>query len=134
MRPAAMVPPTRQARIHELEMQLQSHVHGIDLVIKDEELRRLKASNLILCHEIASLQDRVAQRDASIKNLTSRHDNTKTALEASQKACREHEKTIRRHERDVLKLKVSGLFIYLSIYFLHCSINESQLTDGPSPR
>jgi chromosome segregation ATPase len=100
-----MAPQTRLAKIQELETKHQSHIHEIDLVVKDEECRRLRVSSHFLRNEISSLQDQVAQKDKDMQGLAAREVKTRAALNTAQAACQTQEKCLKQQERDGAKLE-----------------------------
>jgi septal ring factor EnvC (AmiA/AmiB activator) len=94
------------SKTHDLELQYQQACHQVELVAKDEEARRMKLQILQHRDENAALQDSVAQKDASIDQLSEKCHQAREGLEQSRQQCLELEKKLRMQTRDHANLKV----------------------------
>ncbi|KAK4239941.1 hypothetical protein C8A03DRAFT_42483 [Achaetomium macrosporum] len=91
--------------LHDLEMRYRHTIHEGDLIIKDEEARRLKVRNLILRDEASGLKEQLAQRDARIKELLDQVDDARSQLQNAQDKSRRQDKLMLTQSREIANLK-----------------------------
>ncbi len=97
----------RTEALHSLDMNYRVTRHKTDLLVKEEEARRLKLRGVLLRNENASLKDQISQRDSHIRKLSEQADDTRGQLESIQEKCRRQEKMMQTQSRDIANLKVS---------------------------
>ncbi|AEO64578.1 uncharacterized protein THITE_2110863 [Thermothielavioides terrestris NRRL 8126] len=93
--------------LHDLDMKYRHTIHGFDLVIKDEEARRLKLRSIVLRDEAMSLKDQLLSRDRRIKELEDRVDDVRGQLESAQEKARRQDRLMLTQSREIANLKVS---------------------------
>jgi hypothetical protein len=93
--------------LHDLDMKYHHISHKTDLLVKDEETRRMKLRSMVLADESASLKDQMSSRSARIKALTEQIDDTRTQLQSAHEKCRRQEKLMQTQSREITNLKVS---------------------------
>lgn len=103
--------------MHDLDVKYQQTIHQFDLLVKDEEARRLRLRSMILRDEAAELRDHLAQNNARIKDLVEQIDDSRRQLDASQEKSRRQEKAIQSQAREINNLKVG----------IHNSVPQQQL-------
>ncbi|KAK0709410.1 hypothetical protein B0T26DRAFT_742859 [Lasiosphaeria miniovina] len=91
--------------IHERDMKYQNTSHQANLLVKDEEARRVKLRSMLLRDENSSLKGRVAQKTAQIKNLVDQGDDIRSQLESVQQKCRRQEAMVQAQAREINNLK-----------------------------
>ncbi|KAL2162443.1 hypothetical protein VTH06DRAFT_7356 [Thermothelomyces fergusii] len=91
--------------MHDLDVKYQQTIHEYDLVVKDEEARRLKLRSMILRDEASMLRDRLAQQDARIKDLVEQVDDSRRQLDASREKSRRQDKVVQSQAREINNLK-----------------------------
>lgn len=79
-----------------------------DLMVKDEDVRRLKLRILLLQNEKTSLQDEIAQNGSVTAKLSRRCEALGTDLETKAEVVRSQEQQLRKQQREFEQLKVSG--------------------------
>lgn len=85
------------------------HQHGAsksDLLVKDEDVRRLKLRILMLRDENTTLRDRISQNRDENTRLAAQCEGISAELEAKIEAARAQEKQLRKQERELSNLKV----------------------------
>lgn len=85
------------------------HQHGAgqsDLLLKDEDVRRLKLRILMLRDENTSLRDQITQSGDTSARLSTKCDDLSAQLEAKMEVVRQQEQQLRKHEREFTSLKV----------------------------
>ncbi|KAM7221293.1 hypothetical protein V8F06_003261, partial [Rhypophila decipiens] len=95
----------RAAKIHEIDMRYTRSSHKTDLLVKDEEARRLKLRGVLLRDENSSVKDQLAQKDVEIKILVEQIDEVRGQLESVQQKCSRQEKMIQTQSREISNLK-----------------------------
>jgi predicted nucleic acid-binding Zn-ribbon protein len=96
----------RTEQLHELEMKHQQGASESDLLIKDEDVRRLKLRILILRDENTTLRDQIIQSNDENAELTTQCEDLGAQLEAKIQVVRSQEKQLRKQEREFSNLKV----------------------------
>ncbi|RYP72907.1 hypothetical protein DL771_003945 [Monosporascus sp. 5C6A] len=102
---AEMEVDERRELLHNLEMKHQQNGSNTDLLVKDEDIRRLKLRILLLRDENISLRDQVAQNNDVNTKLTSQCDDLSAQIEAKMEVIRSQEKELRKQEREYKNLK-----------------------------
>lgn len=87
-------------------MKYQDTMHQTDLVVKDEEARRLKLRIVVLRDEAASLRDELADKASKITKLTKQYDEACAQLERMNQTCIQQETQLRSQTRQQAELKV----------------------------
>lgn len=96
----------RAQLLHDLEMKHQHGAGHSDLLIKDEDVRRLKLRILMLRDENTSLRDQITQNDDTNTILVTKCDDLSAQLEARMEVVRLQEKQLRKQEREFSSLNV----------------------------
>ncbi|KAK0708404.1 hypothetical protein B0H67DRAFT_648473 [Lasiosphaeris hirsuta] len=91
--------------IHGLDMSYQDVNHKADLLVKEEQARRLKLRSMLLRDENASLKDQIAQRDSRLKSTNEQVEDTRAQLESVLDKSRRQEKLLQTQARDLTNLK-----------------------------
>ncbi|KAJ8123441.1 hypothetical protein ONZ43_g611 [Nemania bipapillata] len=95
----------RTQLLHDLELQHQQNGFESDILIKDEDLRRLQVRILLLRDENNTLRDQVDLNTNTNAKLVSRCDNLNTQIEAKIAIVRSQEEQLRKQERDYSTLQ-----------------------------
>ncbi|KAK8874521.1 FtsJ-like methyltransferase-domain-containing protein [Apiospora arundinis] len=98
-------PDMRLEILHELEMRHQSNASSSDLLVKDEDVRRLKLRILMLRDENNSLRDQIAQNTDAGTKLAAKCDDLSAQLRAKIEVVRLQEKQLRKQEREFSQLQ-----------------------------
>lgn len=96
-------------KLHELEMRHQSDSSQSDLLIKDEDVRRLKLRILMLRDENSLLRDQIAHNTDAGAKLAAKCDDLSAQLRAKIEVVRLQEKQLRKQEREFSQLQVCYL-------------------------
>jgi len=94
--------------MHDLDIKYQQTIHECDLVVKDEEARRLKLRSMVLRDETSGLRDNLSQKDIRIRDLVEEIDDVRRQLDASQEKSRRQDKVMQSQAREINNLKVGG--------------------------
>lgn len=94
--------------LHNLDMKYRHTVHGCDLLVKDEEARRLKLRSMVLRDESSGLKDQLLLRDQRIKDLVDQVDDVRSQLETTQEKSSRQEKLMGTQSREIANLKVNS--------------------------
>lgn len=81
-------------------------MHQTDLVVKDEEARRLKLRVIVLRDEVAVLRDQLAEKDDRISNLSQQYDDICAELGRMNQTCQDQADQLRLQARQQSDLKV----------------------------
>lgn len=92
--------------IHVLDLKYQDTMHQTDLVVKDEEARRLKLRVVVLRDEAASLRDQLADRDSKIRTLSQQYDDIRVQLDRMSQTCIDQETQLLSQARLQSEIKV----------------------------
>ncbi|KAI0892222.1 hypothetical protein F4806DRAFT_240739 [Annulohypoxylon nitens] len=95
----------RKDLLHELELKHQMNTSNTDILIKDEDVRRLRVRILMLRDENTSLRDQIAQNNDANDKFTSRCDDLSAQIEAKMDVVRLQEQQLRKQEREYTNLK-----------------------------
>jgi galactose-1-phosphate uridylyltransferase len=90
-------------------MRYQHSIHEGDLIIKDEEARRLRVRNLIHRDEAFGLKEQLAQRDTRIKELLDQVCDVRVQLHNAQEKSRRQDNLMLTQSREIATLKVTSL-------------------------
>lgn len=104
----------RNDLIHNLELQHQHGKSQADLLIKDEDIRRLKLRILMLRDENIILRDEIAQNSESNSKMSAQREELRAELEAKIEVVRSQEKQLKKQEREFSNLKVCHLDLLLN--------------------
>ncbi|GAP83089.1 putative rossmann-fold NAD (+)-binding protein [Rosellinia necatrix] len=95
----------RTQSLHELELKHHQSGYESDMVVKDEDTRRLRVRILLLRDENTALRDQVSCNDSANATLVSRCDNLNAQVEANMALVRSQEEQLRKQEREYASLK-----------------------------
>ncbi|KAK7908228.1 hypothetical protein PG985_015531 [Apiospora marii] len=98
-------PDMQLETLHKLEMKHQGDASQSDLLIKDEDVRRLKLRILMLRDENNSLRDQIAQNSDAGAKLAAKCDDLSAQLKAKMEVVRLQEKQLRKQEREFQQLQ-----------------------------
>lgn len=87
-------------------MKYQNTMNQTELVVKDEEARRLKLRVVLLRDEVATLRDQLADKDSRIRKLSQQYDEIRVQLDRMNQACMDQETQLRSQARQQAELKV----------------------------
>jgi predicted nucleic acid-binding Zn-ribbon protein len=92
--------------MHQLDLKYRGAMHQTDLIIKDEEARRLKLLVLVLRDDAATLRDQLADRDSRIHQLSKQYDDVRSQLDVMKQTCQDQENQLRSQAQQHTELKV----------------------------
>ncbi|KAI1308301.1 hypothetical protein F5Y03DRAFT_350637 [Xylaria venustula] len=95
----------RTQQLHDLELQHQKNECGSGILVKDEDIRRLRVRILLLRDENTALRDQVDLNNSTNAKLASRCDNLSLQIEAKIAMVRSQEEQLRKQEREFSNLK-----------------------------
>lgn len=98
--------------IHVLDLKYHGIRHQTDLVVKDEEARRLKLRIVVLKDEVATLRDDLADKDHKIHTLSQQQDGIRAELERVNQTCATQESQLRLQARQYSELQVPEAAIF----------------------
>jgi hypothetical protein len=99
----------RTKQLHELELKHQYGASQSDLLVKDEDVRRLKLRILMLRDENSTLRDEIDLNNDASTDLAAQCADLGAQLEAKIDLIRTQEKQLRKQEREFSSLKVLPL-------------------------
>lgn len=120
----------RTEAIHVLDMQYQDTMHRTDIVVKDEEARRLKLRVMVLRDEAGTLRDHLAEKDSKMRKLSQQYEDICVQLDRMNHTCANQETQLRSQSRQQAELKVLNTTPNKRI--IHALTNESLTNDRPS--
>ncbi|KAI1745008.1 hypothetical protein F4680DRAFT_403993 [Xylaria scruposa] len=91
--------------LHDLELEHQKNGHDTEILVKDEDVRRLRVRILLLRDENTTLRDQVDLNTSANAKLVSRCDNLNAQIEAKAAAIRSQEEQLRKQEQEYSNLK-----------------------------
>jgi chromosome segregation ATPase len=94
-------------KLHDLDMKYNVVNHETELVVKEEEARRLKLRIVLMRDETDILKDQIAQRDYQIKQLNVDFDDLRLQLDSASEQMHEKELQLRAQSRQQANLKVN---------------------------
>ncbi|KAI1462590.1 hypothetical protein F4805DRAFT_2180 [Annulohypoxylon moriforme] len=95
----------RKDLLHDLELKHQMNTSNTDILVKDEDVRRLRVRILMLRDESTSLRDQIAQNNDTNTKLTAKCDGLSAQIEAKMDVIRRQEQQLRKQEREYTNLK-----------------------------
>ncbi|KAI0451171.1 hypothetical protein F5B21DRAFT_507464 [Xylaria acuta] len=95
----------RTQLLHDLELEHQKNGHDTEILVKDEDVRRLRVRILLLRDENTTLRDQVDLNNSANAKLVSRCDNLNAQIEAKVAMVRSQEEQLRKQEREYSNLK-----------------------------
>ncbi|KAF2965682.1 hypothetical protein GQX73_g7890 [Xylaria multiplex] len=95
----------RTQSLHDLELRHQKNECASDILVKDEDIRRLRVRILLLRDENTALRDQVDLNNSTNAKLVSRCDNLSAQIEAKMTLVRSQEEQLRKQEREYINLK-----------------------------
>ncbi|OTA87395.1 hypothetical protein M434DRAFT_399487 [Hypoxylon sp. CO27-5] len=95
----------RKELLHDLELKHQMNASNTELLVKDEDVRRLRLRILMLRDENTSLRDQIAQNNDTNAKLTAQCEGLSAQIEAKMDIIRSQEKQLRKQEREYSNLK-----------------------------
>lgn len=96
----------RTEAIHMLDVKYRGAMHQTDLIVKDEEARRLKLRVIVLRDEVAVLRDQLAEKDDRISNLSQQYEDICAQLGRMNQTCQDQADQLRLQARQYSDLKV----------------------------
>ncbi|KAI1425023.1 hypothetical protein F5Y12DRAFT_784953 [Xylaria sp. FL1777] len=94
----------RTQLLHDLELQHQKNECDSNILVKDEDIRRLRVRILLLRDENTVLRDQVDLNNSTNAKLVSQCDNLSTQIEAKIAMVRSQEEQLRKQEREYSNL------------------------------
>ncbi|KAI1862592.1 uncharacterized protein JN550_010117 [Neoarthrinium moseri] len=95
----------RTKQLHHLEMRHQHGASKSDLLVKDEDVRRLKLRILLLRDENTTLRDQISQNNDTQAKLAEQCQDLSAQLEAKIQLVQSQEQQLRKQEREFSSLK-----------------------------
>ncbi|KAK3395272.1 FtsJ-like methyltransferase-domain-containing protein [Podospora didyma] len=95
----------RTELVHNSDMKYHRTRHQTELLIKEEEARRLTLRGLLLRDDNASLKGQIAQKIAQIKDLADQGNDVRIQLDSLQQKCRRQETLMQTQSREITQLK-----------------------------
>ncbi|KAI1756311.1 hypothetical protein F4782DRAFT_328106 [Xylaria castorea] len=95
----------RTQLLHDLELEHQKNGHDTEILVKDEDVRRLRVRILLLRDENTTLRDQVDLNTGANAKLVSRCDNLNAQIEAKAAIADSQEEQLRKQEREYSNLK-----------------------------
>ncbi|KAJ8125596.1 hypothetical protein O1611_g8042 [Lasiodiplodia mahajangana] len=95
----------RTQALHDLELKHQKNGYESDILVKDEDVRRLRVRILLLRDENTALRDEVDLNNNTNAKLVSRCDSLNTQIEAKMAIVRSQEEQLRKQEREYANLQ-----------------------------
>ena len=96
----------RTEAIHILDLKYHGAMHQTDLIVKDEEARRLKLRVIVLRDEVAVLRDQLAEKDDRISNLSQQYEDICAQLGRMNQINQDQADQLRLQARQYSDLKV----------------------------
>lgn len=92
--------------LHDLDLRYRRTIHECDLLVKEEEARRLKLRSMMLRDETSEFKDQLAQRDQRVKELVEQLDDVRCQLDGAQEKSRRQDMLMQSQAREISNLKV----------------------------
>ncbi|KAI1649145.1 uncharacterized protein F4817DRAFT_42869 [Daldinia loculata] len=92
-------------QLHDLELKHQINNGNAELLVKDEDVRRLRVRILLLRDENTTLRDQIAHNNDTNTKLSAQCDDLSAQIEAKMDVIRSQEKQLRKQEREYSNLK-----------------------------
>jgi 21S rRNA (uridine2791-2'-O)-methyltransferase len=88
-------------------MKYRHAVHECDLLVKEEETRRLKLRSMVLGDETSALKDQLVLKETRIKELVEQVDDIRSQLDGAQEKSRRQDNLMQSQAREISNLKVN---------------------------
>ncbi|KAI0108380.1 hypothetical protein F4814DRAFT_55862 [Daldinia grandis] len=95
----------RREQLHDLELKHQINNGNAELLVKDEDVRRLRVRILVLRDENTALRDQIAHNNDTNTKLSAQCDDLSAEIKAKMDVIRSQEKQLRKQEREYSNLK-----------------------------
>ncbi|KAH8887772.1 hypothetical protein GQ53DRAFT_826768 [Thozetella sp. PMI_491] len=95
----------RTETLHELDLKYQNIGHRADLLVKDEEARRLRVRNVLTRDENDSLKDQLSLSDEKIKDLVNQGNMARNRLDSATQKSSQQERRLRSQTREIANMK-----------------------------
>ncbi|KAI1211657.1 uncharacterized protein F4807DRAFT_418602 [Annulohypoxylon truncatum] len=95
----------RKDLLHDLELKHQMNTSDTEILIKDEDVRRLRVRILMLRDENTSLRDQISQNNDTNTKLSAHCEGLSAQIEAKMDVIRLQEQQLRKQEREYTNLK-----------------------------
>lgn len=92
-----------------MEAAYQETLHGTELIVRDEDSRRLRLRILLLEEEMADLNEQLSSDDERINDMEQERDDLKAQLEQGEEEARRIDSNLRMTTRELNGLKVSSI-------------------------
>lgn len=89
-------------------MRYRRAVHECDLLVKEEEGRRLKLRSMVLGDETSALKDQLVVKETRIKELIDQIDDVRCQLDGAQEKSRRQDNLMQSQAREINNLKVNS--------------------------
>lgn len=93
-------------KLQQLETLYQQTLHGTELIVKDEDSRRLRLQILLMEEDMAEINEQLSSDDERINDLEQERDELKIQLEQGEEEARRMDGSLRTTVREVSGLKV----------------------------
>jgi chromosome segregation ATPase len=110
----------RAEAIHMLDLKYHGAMHQTDLIVKDEEARRLKLRVIVLRDEVAVMRDQLEEKEDKIRDLSQQYDNVTEKVTQMNQICKHQEEQLRLRAQQQSDLKVLPLTLILLIMHESC--------------
>lgn len=103
-----------------LDIKYRGTMHQTDLIVKDEEARRLKLRVIVLRDEVAVLRDQLAEKDDRISNLSQQYEDICAQLGHMSQTCKDQADQLRLHAQQQSDLKVlppASMLVYTHEFY-----------------
>ncbi|KAI0389836.1 hypothetical protein F5Y17DRAFT_447211 [Xylariaceae sp. FL0594] len=91
--------------LHDLELRHHNNNAKSTILVKDEDIRRLRVRIFLLRDENTALRDQVEESNSLNAKLTSQYDNLTVEIEKKMVVIRNQQETLRKQEREYKNLK-----------------------------
>ncbi|KAK4152126.1 hypothetical protein C8A00DRAFT_44770 [Chaetomidium leptoderma] len=91
--------------LHDLDLKYRHTIHECDLVVKEEDARRLKLRSMVLRDETSGLKDQLAQKDIRVKELVDQIDDVRRQLDSMHEKGRRQDQLMQSQAREITNLK-----------------------------
>ncbi|KXX74422.1 hypothetical protein MMYC01_208887 [Madurella mycetomatis] len=91
--------------LHDLDLKYRNSIHECNLLIKDEEARRIRLRSMLHRDEASSLRDLLAQKDVRVKELVDQVDDIRGQLDSAREKSRRQDNLMRTQSREIANLK-----------------------------
>jgi len=96
----------RAETMHSLDIGYQTATHKTEILVKDEEARRLKLRSQLLRNDNATIKEDLARKEERIKELLAQHEALQKQLHRTSEKARQQENRTRSLERELANVKV----------------------------